>query len=146
MSERYMFGTTAEGERIDALRIFDAQGNSAVIIEYGASIQSLVINGPDGPVDVILGYDTVEGYEKGNSYSGATVGRVGNRISNARFTLDGKEYRVTDNENGNCLHSGTAGTGAGNLHERCRISTRKAADEDTKHKTLKYTDGQKCNY
>ena len=83
MSERYMFGTTAEGERIDALRIFDAQGNSAVIIEYGASIQSLVINGPDGPVDVILGYDTVEGYEKGNSYSGATVSYTG---------YDGNDY------------------------------------------------------
>lgn len=109
MAVRYKFGTTAEGEQIDALRIYDASGNSAVILEYGATVQSLVISGPDGPVDVILGYDSVGGYENGNSYSGATCGRVGNRISNARFVIDGQEYRVTDNENGNCLHSGTAG-------------------------------------
>ena len=109
MSERFFFGETSKGEKIDALRIFDAKGNSAVIIEYGASIQSLVIAGPNGPVDVILGYDTVEGYENNHSFVGSTIGRVCNRIGKARFTVDGIEYHVTENEKGNCLHSGSAG-------------------------------------
>ena len=57
-----------------------------------------------------------------------------------------KTIFVTLHHQTRAVMPGAAGTGAGNLNERCRISTRKAADEDTKHKTLKYTDGQKCNY
>ena len=110
MAERTRFGKTSGGEEIDALHIFDTRGNSAVIIEYGASVQSIIIGGPDGPVDVVLGYDTVEAYENGTSYMGATLGRVTNRIGNASFSVDGTEYRVTANENGNCLHSGNRGT------------------------------------
>jgi len=109
MAERFSFGTSSRGENIDALRIFDTKGNSAVIIEYGATLQSLVINGPRGAVDVVLGYDTVQGYENGTCYYGASIGRVGNRLGSARFVMDGKEYSVTPNENGNCLHGGTYG-------------------------------------
>lgn len=109
MAERFRFGRSSQGEDIDALRIFDTNGNSAVIIEYGATVQSLVINGPEGPLDVVLGYDSVEAYEKGSSYFGASVGRVANRISNASVTIDGNEYRLTRNENGNCHHGGTFG-------------------------------------
>ena len=110
MAERYLFGRTTGGEPIDALKISDSKGNSAVIIEYGATVQSLVINSAYGPIDVVLGYDTVEAYEKGTSYYGATVGRVANRISNALITVDGTEHRLTPNENGNCHHGGALGT------------------------------------
>lgn len=109
MPERFLFGTSSKGERIDALRIFDSKGNSAVIIEYGATVQSLVINSKEGPVDTILGYDSVQGYENGTCYYGTTVGRVANRISNALICIDGKEYSLTRNENGNCHHGGTLG-------------------------------------
>ncbi len=109
MAERFLFGRTSQGEDISAFRIFDTKGNSAVIIEYGASVQSIVIGTPHGPVDVALGYDTVEEYESDTSYCGSTIGRVGNRIGNASFVLDGVEYKVTANENGNCLHSGVKG-------------------------------------
>lgn len=109
MAERFSFGKTTNGEQIDALRIFDTKGNSAVIIEYGAIVQSLVINSADGPVDTVLGYDTVGAYEKGTCYYGATVGRVANRISNAVITVDGTQYSLTKNENGNCHHGGALG-------------------------------------
>ncbi|MBQ3999440.1 MAG: galactose mutarotase [Oscillospiraceae bacterium] len=109
MTERFLFGTSSREERIDALRLTDTRGNSAVIIEYGAAVQSLIINGPQGPVDTVLGYDTVEGYENGTCYYGTSVGRVANRISNASITVDGVTYSLTRNENGNCHHGGTLG-------------------------------------
>ncbi len=57
-----------------------------------------------------------------------------------------KTIFVTLHHQTRAVMPGAAGTGAGWSPERCRISTWKAADEETKHKTLKYTDGQKCNY
>ena len=110
MAERFRFGTSSKGEQIDALRIYDTKGNSAVLIEYGAAVQSLVINSGSGPVDVVLGYDSVQAYENGTCYYGASVGRVANRISNALITVDGTEYSLTPNENGNCHHGGALGT------------------------------------
>jgi aldose 1-epimerase len=54
--------------------------------------------------DVVLGYDSVQGYEQGKSYFGATVGRYANRIAHATFTLNGKTYHVTRNDGDNSLH------------------------------------------
>lgn len=51
----------------------------------------------------------MQGYLNSHGYVGATVGRVANRIAGAKFTLDGKAYKVSANENGNCLHGGEKG-------------------------------------
>lgn len=74
---------------------------------YGGIIQSLIVKDRQGVArDVELGLDTLEEYVKAACYYGAPVGRYANRIRGAKFTIDGKEYRLTANENGNTLHGG----------------------------------------
>jgi aldose 1-epimerase len=59
--------------------------------------------------DVVLGFESPEGYRQGSPYFGATVGRVANRIRNARFELEGKEYDLAANDGENHLHGGVKG-------------------------------------
>ena len=78
------------------------------VSDFGATLYSLIVPDRDGnAVDVVLGYDSMEEYGASTSGFGATIGRNGNRIANARFTLNGKEYQLEPNNNGNNLHSGT---------------------------------------
>ncbi len=98
------------GYRCYLVTLKNKNGYSAAFTNYGAAVQSLCV--PDVNAhfdDVVLGYDTLEGYVKGDSCFGASVGRVANRIGGARFTLDGHEYRLFANDNGNTLHGGEFG-------------------------------------
>ena len=77
------------------------------VSDYGAALVSLFVRGKDGnPVDVVLGYDNVTGYEKGGDSIGATVGRNANRIGGASIEINGVTYELDKNDNGNNLHSG----------------------------------------
>jgi len=87
-------------------------GVEVTILKRGAIIQSLKVPGRDGKVaDVVLGFDDEEPYKNGTSpYMGAVVGRVANRISGARFTLDQQTYYLATNDPPNkCLHGGKVG-------------------------------------
>ena len=76
-----VFGTMPDGTEIFCWTIFNEKGFEAKILDYGATIQSIIVPDKNGvPVDVVLGYDTVEGYISGDGYIGATVGRFANRI------------------------------------------------------------------
>ncbi len=80
------------------------------ITNFGAAITSLLAQDLDGNyADVVLGYDTLEGYLGGKSFFGATVGRFGNRIAKGRFTIDGVEYSLPQNNGANHLHGGPLG-------------------------------------
>src|SRR5262249_17029557 len=59
--------------------------------------------------DVVLGFDTLDGYLAGHPYFGATVGRVANRIARGTFTLDGRDYALAVNNGPNSLHGGRQG-------------------------------------
>lgn len=72
------------------------------VSDYGATITSLKFNGSEQ----VLKYDSQDGYANGSSYVCATIGRYANRIGNSCFRLNGKEYSLVPNENGNQLHSG----------------------------------------
>lgn len=99
------FGVTQQGEPVTAYTLTNAAGMRVVVLNYGGVIQSLFVPDRAGePVDIVLGYDTVAGYEHGNCFYGAFVGRYGNRIGGSRFPLDGGEVVLTPNENGNHLH------------------------------------------
>lgn len=100
--EKRLFGTLSSGEEVYIYRIIDGE-SSAEITEFGATIVSLR---PFGNVDVVSGFDTLDGYLVDKTTHGSIVGRVANRIANAEFRINGTVYHVSDNENGNCLHSG----------------------------------------
>jgi len=78
------------------------------VVEYGATITSIKVPDCSGrPQDVLLGFDTLEGYfGADNPYIGATVGRVANRIANGVFTLDGQTYNLFQNNGKHTLHGG----------------------------------------
>jgi len=80
-------------------------------IEYGAIITELHVPDKAGKTaDVVLGFDKLEDYVKGHPYFGTNAGRVANRIANAKFTLDKKEYTVTFPGDGpHTLHGGKTG-------------------------------------
>lgn len=103
-------GTLADGATIQAITLKAANGISARILSYGATLQSLKAPGRDGTVaDVLLGYDDLAGYVDHPNYFGVTVGRYANRIAGGSFTLDGKAYRLPLNDKTNSLHGGGKG-------------------------------------
>jgi aldose 1-epimerase len=107
---RQPFGQTKDGESVEIFTLRNANGMEAAIMTYGAIVQALRIPSQGGaPVDVVLGFDDLNGYLTDEPYFGAIVGRYGNRIGNARFVLEGVEYKLPANDGPNCLHGGTRG-------------------------------------
>ncbi len=103
-------GRLADGSVVEAVTLTNANGVSARVITYGATLQSLVVPGRGGEMaDIVLGHDDVADYERFPNYLGVTVGRFANRIGGARFTLDGREYVLPANDGANSLHGGGAG-------------------------------------
>lgn len=108
--EFFPFGSLSGGRKVTAARLTNKAGASMTVLDYGATVQSLLIPGKDGKtVDVVLGYDSAEEYERNGDYIGATIGRVGNRIGNAEFSLNGTRYVLAKNDGNNHLHGGTEG-------------------------------------
>ena len=85
-------------------------GIQVALTDFGAGIVSILVPDQNGnPVDVVPGYENAAGYEKSSAAFGATVGRVANRISGAKFSLGGKVYELDRNDGDNCNHSGFDG-------------------------------------
>jgi aldose 1-epimerase len=104
------FGCLPSGEAVLRYTITNKNGASASLLNYGATWQTMFVPNRKGElVDVVLGYDTVEEYQKNFMYLGCTVGRVANRIKNARFMLNGVEYKLAANNGTSCLHGGVVG-------------------------------------
>ena len=108
--EKVNFGVTKRGEEA-SLYVLENKNNTTIkVTDYGATLVSLLFADKAGvQKDLVLGYDNVTGYEEHISYFGAIIGRNGNRIKDSRFTINGKEYRIDENENHNNLHSGKNG-------------------------------------
>jgi len=103
-------GRLPSGEALLRYTITNRNGASASLLNYGATWQTMFVPNRKGElVDVVLGYDTVEEYQKNYMYLGCTVGRVANRIKDARFTLGGTEYKLAANNGKACLHGGIVG-------------------------------------
>jgi aldose 1-epimerase len=99
------FGVLPDGK---AVRMFTVRTGGVVarFSDYGARWCGLTM--ADG-TDVVLGYATLAEYVADTTYSGAVVGRFGNRIGGGTFELDGKRYHVPLNNGPNCLHGGPVG-------------------------------------
>lgn len=103
-------GKLADGSEAQAITLKAANGVSARVLSYGATLQSLMVPGRTGKsADILLGYDDVQSYEKRPNYFGVTVGRYANRIAGGAFTLDGKAYQLPLNDKTNSLHGGFKG-------------------------------------
>jgi aldose 1-epimerase len=105
-----VFGKLPDGREVNQYTLSNGLGLTAQVINYGGAITSLSVPDRNGQVaDIVLGYDTLDGYISGTAYLGAIVGRYGNRISKGQFQLDGKSCQVTVNDGENHLHGGKIG-------------------------------------
>jgi aldose 1-epimerase len=108
--QKQPFGKTADGQAVDLYRLTNASGVEARIMTYGGIVVSLKVPDRNGKMgDVVLGYDNLDGYLKNNPHFGCIVGRYANRIAQGRFTLNGREYRLAQNNGENHLHGGIKG-------------------------------------
>jgi len=104
------YGTTPDGKAVDMYTLRNLKGAEARIITYGGIVVSLKVPDKNGALgDVVLGCTSLEDYEKATTYFGALIGRFGNRIGKAQFTLDGKTYHLAANNGPNTLHGGVKG-------------------------------------
>jgi aldose 1-epimerase len=107
---REAFGSARNGAAVERYTLRNRHGMQAQITTYGGIVTSLTAPDRHGQyADVVLGFDTLAGYLKANSYFGALVGRYGNRIARGQFTLDGVHYQLAINNGVNALHGGTIG-------------------------------------
>ncbi len=104
------FGKMPDGQQIDRYTLRNKNGLVAKVTTYGALLTELHAPDRDDNLgDVVLGFDDLEGYLTDSSYFGCTTGRVANRIKEAKFTLDEKEYILAANYGSNHLHGGETG-------------------------------------
>ena len=99
------------GKETDLFKLVNNSGTTIELTNYGARIVSLWTKDRDGNFnDIVLGCSSINEYIKINErYFGATIGRYGNRIKNAAFTIDGVEYNLNKNNGKNNLHGGKIG-------------------------------------
>jgi aldose 1-epimerase len=103
-------GKVVPGARITKYTLTNRGGAKAAIISYGGILTNLWVPDKDGHLtDVVMGFDTLEGYLTGHPFFGSNVGRCGNRIGNAKFKLDDKEYTLFANNGVHSLHGGKVG-------------------------------------
>jgi len=104
------FGRTPEGEEVFLYTLTSTKGLRVRIINYGAIVVSMTVPDRHGKLDdVLLGHDSLDHYLQRGGCAAAVIGRYANRIGNARFTLDGVEYKLAANNGPNHLHGGRKG-------------------------------------
>ncbi len=122
------FGKNEHGETVTQYVMTNHAGANVKMIDYGATITSLCVPDKDGTLaDVVLGFDDMAGYLKGHGHMGETIGRYGNRIGHAAFTLDSVTYHLAKNNGENHLHGGNIGYGV----KMWEVSTLEENTQDT---------------
>lgn len=110
MITKHYFGVLDDGKEVYCYTMKNRTGMTATICEYGGAVTELRVPDRYGrSSDVVGGYDSLRDYVLADGYLGALVGRVGNRVANGRFTLDGETYKLYQNDGKNSLHGGKVG-------------------------------------
>lgn len=108
--EKTAFGKTPDGESVDLYVLTNHSGAQVSVTNYGGIVVSLKVPDKAGKLDdVVLGYDSIDGYVKDTAYFGALIGRYGNRIARGKFSIDGVTYTLLKNNGENSLHGGVQG-------------------------------------
>jgi aldose 1-epimerase len=107
---REPFGALPDGREIERFVLVNPRGTAVSLLTYGGIVQRVELGG----VNVVLGYGELDGYTSeayaaSMPYYGAIIGRYGNRIAGARFSLDGRTYELPANNGPNSLHGGELG-------------------------------------
>ena len=103
------FGVTREGANVTEYILSNPGGLTVSVLDYGCVIKNIIVPAKNGPVDVVVGHDTMADYEAdftspSSTCCGAFVGRYANRIENAVFSVGGKTYQLEANSGANHLH------------------------------------------
>lgn len=111
MITKEFFGKKPCGCEVYKYTVTNKSGASAEILTMGGILRALNMPDREGKMaDVVCGFDTVGAYLEDGAYHGSLVGRYGNRIANARFTLNGITYQLAVNDReSNHLHGGIVG-------------------------------------
>lgn len=103
---REQFGESQNGTPIYAYHLTNKGGVEVVVLNFGCTLRDIIVPGKDGKkYDVALGFDDYKEYFDNKSFLGATVGPSANRIANAKYSIDGKEFILPINDGPNNLHS-----------------------------------------
>jgi aldose 1-epimerase len=107
---RAAFGTSQDGQAVETFTLRNANGIEMRVISLGGIVTHLMTPDRTGAVaDIVLGFDSLDGYLNEHPYFGAIIGRYGNRIAKARFAIDGTTYSLAANNGPNHLHGGEKG-------------------------------------
>ncbi|WP_330924915.1 aldose epimerase family protein [Candidatus Sororendozoicomonas aggregata] len=105
-----VFGKSRFNETVNRYTLNNSHGTQVAILNLGGIIQSLFTRDKQGKLsDIVLGCNTVAGYEEQQAYLGAIAGRFANRISNGQLTINGKDYQLARNNGKHHLHGGHKG-------------------------------------
>jgi len=105
------FESVFKGKNTHLFVLKNQRGTLVALTDYGARIVSILVPDKNGDLtDVVLGFDSIEGYYNANEvYHGCTAGRFANRIAHGKFTLDDQVYQLALNNGPNSLHGGPQG-------------------------------------
>ena len=108
--DKVTWGELSDGKEVYLYTLTNKNGLVAKITNYGALVTELHVPDKNGKLgDIAFGYSNLAAYVDKNPYFGATIGRIGNRIGNAKFELDGKTYKLATNNGAHNLHGGKKG-------------------------------------
>jgi aldose 1-epimerase len=115
--QREIFGKTKDGETVEIFTLTNSHGLKARVMTWGAALVRMEAPDRNGKfANIVLGFDSLDGYLGTHPYFGVIAGRYANRIAKGKFTLDGKQYTLAVNNGANHLHGGIKGFDKMNWH------------------------------
>ncbi|MFC0876818.1 aldose epimerase family protein [Saccharicrinis sp. FJH2] len=107
------FNKVVDGKQVSLVTLTNKNGLEMTVTNFGAKVVSLMVPDKNGEfTDIVLGFNNIDDYMTYEPYFGAAIGRYGNRIANAEFTLNGEVYHLSKNDGNNSLHGGKKGFNA----------------------------------
>jgi aldose 1-epimerase len=103
------FGSV-NGQQVSLYTLTNSKGTKVSITNYGGTVTSWLTKDKQGNLsNIVVGFDSLAPYLQKPPYFGALIGRYGNRIAKAAFSLEGKTYQLAANDGANHLHGGNKG-------------------------------------